>query len=109
MLNWNYHKTISKLCYLKRGRWNTKQCKKLQWHIQQEYSPEQVANDIADTTVMCCEMLTNFHIIFYLQKMKYLNGKVRKINFLLNFICKHKCKNKGFLLIDNKNIELDDV
>lgn len=58
---------------------------------------------------MCCEMLTNFHIIFYLQKMKYLNGKVRKINFFLNFICKHKCKNKGFLLIDNKNIELDDV
>lgn len=54
-------------------------------------------------------MLTNFHIIFYLHKMKYLNGKVRKINFLLNFICKHKCKNKGFLLIDNKNIELDDV
>ena len=54
-------------------------------------------------------MLTNFHIIFYLQKMKYLNGKVRKINFLLNFIRKHKCKNKGFLLIDNKNIELDDV
>ena len=54
-------------------------------------------------------MLTNFHIIFYLQKMKYLNGNVRKINFLLNFICKHKCKNKGFLLIDNKNIELDDV
>ena len=54
-------------------------------------------------------MLTNFHIIFYLQKMKYLNGKVRKINFLLNFICKNKCKNKGFLLIDNKNIELDDV
>ena len=51
----------------------------------------------------------SYHRLFAKKKKKNLNGKVTKINFLLNFICKHKCKNKGFLLIDNKNIELNDV
>ena len=35
----------------------------------------------------------------------YLNKKVTKINFLLNLICKEK----DFVFIDNRNINIDDL
>ena len=36
---------------------------------------------------------------------EYLNRKATKINFSLG----HICKEKGFALIDNKNIDLEDL
>ena len=39
------------------------------------------------------------------RKNNYLNEKVTRINFLLNLTCKEK----GFLLIDNRSINIDDL
>ena len=38
------------------------------------------------------------------RKSNYLNEKVTRINFLLNLTCKEK----GFVFIDNLNINIDD-
>ena len=39
------------------------------------------------------------------RKNNYLNEKVTRINLLLNLICKEK----GFVFINNRNIDMDDL
>ena len=39
------------------------------------------------------------------RKNNYLNEKVTRINFLLNLTCKEK----AFVFIDNRNINIDDL
>ena len=70
-------------------------------------SPEQIANDIKDLTEMCRGYGVNEIFVSFLicRKNSYLNKKVTRTNFLLNVICKEK----GFVFIDNRSINIDDL
>ena len=56
---------------------------------------------------MCREYGENEIFVSYLicRKNSYLNEKVPRINFLLNLIYKEK----GFVFIDNRYINIDDL
>ena len=70
-------------------------------------SLEEIASDIKDLAEMCREYGENEIFVSYLicRKNSYLNEKVLRINFLLNLICREK----GFVFIDNRNINIDDL
>ena len=70
-------------------------------------SPEQISNDIKDLAEMCCGYGVNEILVSFLifRKNSYLNEKVTRTNFLLNIICKEK----GFVFIDNRKINIDDL
>ena len=70
-------------------------------------SPKQIANGIKDLVEMCRGYGVNEIFVSFLicRKKNYLNEKVTRINFLLNLICKEK----GFVFIDNRNINIDDL
>ena len=66
--------------------------------------PEQIANDISDLTKLCSGYGVNetFVLSLICRKNNYLNENVTRINILLNLICKEK----GSVLIDNRNINI---
>ena len=70
-------------------------------------SLEKIASDIKDLSEMCRDYGENEIFVSYLicRKNSYLNEKVPRINFLLNLICKEK----GFVFIDNRYINIDDL
>ena len=70
-------------------------------------SPEQIANYIKDLVEVCRGFGMNEIFVSSLicRKNNYLNEKVARINFLLNLICTEK----GFVFIDNRNINIDDL
>ena len=69
-------------------------------------SAEQIANDIKDLAEICRGYGVNeiFASSLICRENNYLNVKVTGINFLLNLICKEK----GFVFIDNRNLNIDD-
>ena len=70
-------------------------------------SPEQVPNDIKVIAEMCRGHGVNeiFLLSLIWGKNDYLNEKETRINFLLNLICKENV----FVLIDNRNINIDHL
>ena len=56
---------------------------------------------------MCCGYGVNKIFVSSLicRKNNYLNKKVTRMNFLLNLTC----KGKGFVFIDNRNINIDHL
>lgn len=70
-------------------------------------TPQEIAEQIMNLAEMCREYGVNEVFVSSLicRTNKYLNEKVTRINFLLNCICREK----GFIFIDNKNIEFDDL
>ena len=70
-------------------------------------SLEEIASDIKDLAEMCRRYGENEIFVSYLicRKNSYLNEKVPRINFLLNLIYKEK----GFVFIDNRYINIDDL
>ena len=70
-------------------------------------SLEQIAIDIKDLAEMCHGYGMNKIFVSSLicRKNNYSNKKVTTINILLNLICKEK----GFVFIDNRNINIGDL
>ena len=67
-------------------------------------TPQEIAEEITNLAELCRSYGVNEIFVSSLicRTNKYLNEKVMRINFLLNCICKEK----GFIFIENKNIEL---
>ena len=70
-------------------------------------APEKIANEIADMAILSCEYSVNYIFISAMicRRGKFLNKKVKRINFSLKQICKEN----GYFFIDNSNIEMRDV
>ena len=68
-------------------------------------APEEISNSIADIALVCCACGLN--VVFFLpltsRKNNYWNGKETKLHFFLS-----NNREKGFVLIDNEDIDLDD-
>ena len=66
--------------------------------------PEKIANEIADVAILCRDYGVNdvFISAMICRRGKYLNGKVKRVNFLLKQICE---ENVHFF-IDNINQRL---
>ena len=67
-------------------------------------TPEKIANEIADMAILCRDYGVNdvFISAMICRRGKYLNGKVKRVNFLLKQICE---ENVHFF-IDNINQRL---
>ena len=70
----------------------------------QNSAPEKIANKIADMAILCRDYGVNdiFILAMICARAKFLNGKVKRVNFLL----KHLCEENGYFFIDNSNIEI---
>ena len=70
-------------------------------------SPEEIAKEIIKLAELSRAYGVNdvFVSALICRANTYLNDKVTRVNFLLNIICKEK----GFIFIENKNIELGDL
>ena len=70
-------------------------------------SPEQIANVTKDLAEMCRGYRVNKIFVSSLisKKKNYLNEQVTKINFLVHLIYKEK----GFVFIDDRNINVDNL
>ena len=67
-------------------------------------TPEKIANKIADMKILCRDYGVNdiFISAMICRRGKFLNGKVKRVFFLLKLICEEN----GYLFIDNSNIEI---
>ena len=65
-------------------------------------TPEKIANEIADMAILCRDYGVNdvFISAMICRKGKFLNGKVKRLNFLLKQICEEN----GYFFIDNSKI-----
>ena len=70
-------------------------------------APEKIANEIADMAILCRDYGVNdvFISAMICRRSKFLNGKVKPVNFLLKQICEEN----GYFFIDNSNIEIRDL
>ena len=70
-------------------------------------TPEKIANEIADMAILCRDYGVNdiFISAIICRQGKFLDGKVKHLNFLLKFICEEN----GYFFIDNSNIEIRDL
>ena len=70
-------------------------------------TPEKIGNEIADLAILCCDYGVNdvFISAIICRRDKFLNGKVKCVNFLLKQICEEN----GYFFIDNSNIEIRDL
>ena len=70
-------------------------------------TPEKIGNEIADLAIICCDYGVNdvFISVIICRRDKFLNGKVKRVNFLLKQICEEN----GYFFIDNSNIEIRDL
>ena len=70
-------------------------------------TPEKTANEIADMAILCRDYGINdvFISVMICRRGKFLDGKVKRVNFLLKQICEEN----GYFLIDNSNIEIRDL
>ena len=70
-------------------------------------TPDKIANEIADLGILCRDHGANeiFISAMIYRRGKLLNGKVKRVNFLL----KHICEENGYFFIDNSNIEIRDL
>ena len=70
-------------------------------------APEKIANEIADMAILCRDYGVNdvFISAMICRRGKFLNGKVKRVNFLLKQICEEN----GYFFIDNSNIEFRDL
>ena len=70
-------------------------------------TPEKITNEIADMAILCCNYVVNdiFISAMLCRRGKFLNGKVKHVNFLLKFIC----EKNGYFFINNSNIEIRDL
>ena len=73
----------------------------------QNSAPEKISNKIADMAILCRDY--GFNDIFILamicRRAKFLNEKVKRVNFLL----KRLCEENGYFFIDNSNIEIEHM
>ena len=67
-------------------------------------TPEKIANEIADMAILCRGYSYNdiFISAMIWRRSKFLNEKVKRINFLLKLICAEN----GYFFIDINNIEM---
>ena len=70
-------------------------------------TPEKIANEIADNAILCRDYGVNYIFISAMiyRRGKFLDGKVKRVNFLLELICEEN----GYFFIDNSNIEIRDL
>ena len=70
-------------------------------------TPEKIANEIAHMAMLCRDYVVNdiFISAMICRRVKFLNKKVKRVNFLL----KHICEENGYFFIDNSNIEIRDL
>ena len=70
-------------------------------------APEKIANEIADMAILCRDYGVNdvFISAMICRRSKLLNGKVKRVNFLLKQIC----EKNWYFFIDNSNIEIRDL
>ena len=70
-------------------------------------TPDKIAKEIADMAILSRDYGVNdiFISTMICKKGKFLNGKVKRVNFLL----KHICEENGYFFIDNSNIEIRDL
>ena len=68
-------------------------------------TPEKIANEIADMAILCRDYGVNdtFISAMICRRGKFLNGKVKRITFVL----KLNCEENGYFFIDNSNIEME--
>ena len=68
---------------------------------------DKIANEIADMVILCRDYGVNdiFISAMICRKGKSLNGKVKRVNFLLKQICEEN----GYFFIDNSNIKIRDL
>ena len=66
-----------------------------------------IPNEIADMAILCRDYGVNdvFISAMICWRGKFLNGKVKRVNFLL----KHICEESGYFFIGNSNIEIRDL
>ena len=70
-------------------------------------TPDKTANEIADMAILCRDYGVNdiFISAMICRRGKFLNGKVKRVSFLL----RHICEENGYFFIDNSNIEIRDL
>ena len=70
-------------------------------------TPEKTANQIAGMVILCRDYGVNdiFISAMVCRRGKFLNGKVKRVSFLLKLICEEN----GCFLIDNSSIEVRDL
>ena len=70
-------------------------------------TPEKIANEIADMAILCRDYgVTDIFISAMIcRRGKFLDGKVKCVNFLMKLICEEN----GYFFIDNSNIEIRDL
>ena len=70
-------------------------------------TPEKISNEIADMAILCRDYGVNdiFISAMICRRGKFLNGKVKRVSFLL----RHICEENGYFFIDNSNIEIRDL
>ena len=70
-------------------------------------TPEKIANEIADMAILCRDYGVSYVFISVMIciRGKFLNGKVKRVNFLLKQIREEN----GYFFIDNSNIEIRDL
>ena len=70
-------------------------------------SPEKITTEIADIAILCRGYGVNdvFISAMICRRGKFLNGKVKRVNFLLKQICEEN----RYIFIDNSNIEIRDL
>ena len=69
-------------------------------------TPDKIANEMADMVILCHDYGVSdiFISAMICRKGKFSNGKVNRVNFLLNI-----CEENGYFFIDNSNIEIKDL
>ena len=69
--------------------------------------PEKIANEITDMAILCRDYGVNdvFISAMICRRDKFLNGKIKPVNFLL----KHICEENGYFFVDISNIEIIDL
>ena len=70
-------------------------------------TPEKIANEIADMAILCRDYGVKdiFISAMICRGGNFLNGKVKRVNFLLKLICEEN----GYFFIDNSNIDIIDL
>ena len=70
----------------------------------QNSAPEKIAYKIPDMAILCRDYGVNdiFILAIICGRGKFLNGKVKRVNFL----SKHICEENWYFFIDNSNIEI---
>ena len=69
-------------------------------------TPKKIANKIADMAILSRDNGVNVFISAMIcRRGKFLNGKWKRVNFLLKQICEEN----GYFFTDNSNIEIRDL